>query len=123
MSKLTALVADDSISARTLLRDALQQFGIAVTETKNGDEAWLLTRQHQYDLILADLYLPRLSGVELTSKLRAQPEYARTPILAVSNNKASNKKEAIKNAGASGLIRLPIDNNDLHAVLKKLLPL
>ncbi|MDH5408796.1 MAG: response regulator [Gammaproteobacteria bacterium] len=123
MKKLTALIADDSLSARTFLRDALQQAGISVTETKNGDEAWLLTRQHQYDLILTDLYLPRLSGIELTSKLRAQTEYASTPILAVSNNKASIKKDAIKNAGASGMIRLPIKIDELHTVLKKLLPI
>ena len=123
MTHLTALLADDSLSTRKLLRDALQQAGITVTETKDGHDAWQLARKNRYDLVLTDLYLPKLSGIELTNKLRGHPDYTTTPILAVSNNKASNKKDAIKQAGASGMIRLPISTEDLLAVLKKLLPL
>jgi len=121
MATLTALLADDSLSARNLLREALQHAGFIVTETKDGTEAWRLANKNKYDLILADLYLPHLDGVELTSKLRQHPDYATTPILAVSNNKASNKKDAIREAGASGLIRLPITPDELLSVLKRLL--
>lgn len=122
MASLTALVADDSLSARETLRAALQQAGLAVTETKDGNEAWQLAVKNNYDIVLADLYLPKLDGIALTSKLRLHPDYATTPILAVSNNKASNKKDAVREAGASGLIRLPITPAELLAVLKKLLP-
>lgn len=121
MTTLTALLADDSLSARKLLREALQYAGIAVTETKDGADAWQLASKNKYDLILTDLYLPKLDGIELTSKLRKHPDYATTPILAVSGNKASNKKDAIREAGASGLIRLPITPEELLSVLKKLL--
>jgi len=123
MAILTALLADDSLSARKLLREALQHAGFSVTETKDGDDAWQLAVSNNFDLILTDLYLPRLDGIELTSKLRQHPDYARTPILAVSNNKASNKKDAVRKAGASGLIRLPITPDELLTVLKKLLPI
>lgn len=122
MANLTALVADDSLSARELLRDALQQAGITVTESKDGDEAWQLAIKNNYDIVLTDLYLPKLDGIALTSKLRKHPDYTTTPILAVSNNKASGKKDAIREAGASGLIRLPITPAELLAVLQKLLP-
>jgi len=122
MATLTALLADDSLSARKMLSEALQRAGIGVTEAKDGDHAWQLAQQNNYDLILTDLYLPKLDGIELTSKLRKHPNYTTTPILAVSNNKASIKKEAIREAGASGLIRLPITPEELFAVLNKLLP-
>ena len=123
MSTLSALLADDSLSARNLLRKALQHAGFTVTETKDGTEAWQLASHNNYDLILADLYLPKLDGIALTRKLRQHPDYATTPILAVSNNNASNKKDAIREAGASGLIRLPITPEELLKVLKKLLSL
>lgn len=121
MATLTALLADDSLSARNLLREALEHAGIIVTETKDGAEAWQLANENKYDLILTDLYLPKVDGIELTGKLRQHPDYATTPILAVSNNKASNKKDAIREAGASGLIRLPITPDELLSVLKRLL--
>ena len=97
--------------------------GLIVTESKDGDEALQLARKHNFDLILTDLYLPKIDGVELTSTLRKHPDYTDTPILAVSNNKASNKKAAVREAGASGMIRLPISPEELLAVLKKLLPI
>ena len=122
MAALTALLADDSLSARSLLREALEKAGLTVTESKDGDEALQLARSNNYDLVLTDLYLPKLDGVELTSILRKHPDYTDTPILAVSNNKASGKKEAIKEAGASGIIRLPISAEELLVVLQKLLP-
>lgn len=123
MPSLTALLADDSLSTRKLLREALEKAGLLVTETKDGDDALQLARQHNYDLVLTDLYLPKISGIELTHKLRGHPDYTNTPILAVANNKANGKKEAIREAGASGLIRLPITSEELLQVLKKLLPL
>jgi len=122
MATLTALLADDSLSARKILRDALQQAGLLVTESKDGEEAWQLASRNNYDIVLADLYLPKLDGIALTNKLRQHPDYTTTPILAVSNNKASNKKDAIRAAGASGFIRLPITPAELLTVLKKLLP-
>ena len=123
MASLTALLADDSLSARSLLREALEKAGIIVTESKDGDEALSLAKKHNFDIILTDLYLPKIDGVELTSTLRKHPDYTDTPILAVSNNKASGKKDAVREAGASGMIRLPITPEDLLAVLKKLLPI
>jgi len=123
MTNLTALVADDSISARNFLREALEKAGLSVTETKNGDEALKLAKKHNFDIVLADLYLPDINGVELTTQLRKHPDYSSTPILTVSTNNASNKKEDIRNAGASGMIKLPITPDDLLQVLKKLLPL
>jgi len=122
MASLTALIADDSLSARNLLREALEKAGIIVTESKDGDDALQLAKQNNYDIILTDLYLPKIDGVELTSTLRKHPDYKETPILAVSNNKASGKKDAVREAGASGLIRLPITADELLSVLKKLLP-
>ncbi|MDH5446663.1 MAG: response regulator [Gammaproteobacteria bacterium] len=121
MAKLTALIADDSLSARKFLREALEKAGLVVTESKDGNDALQLARDNNYDLILADLYLPLLDGIDLTSTLRKLPEYSNTPILAVSNNKSNLKKEAVKQAGASGLIRLPIQVEDLLKVLKSLL--
>ena len=123
MASLTALLADDSLSARSLLREALEKAGIIVTESKDGDEALSLAKKHNFDIILTDLYLPKIDGVELTSTLRKHPDYTDTPILAVSNNKASGKKDAVREAGASGMIRLPITPEELLSVLRKLLPI
>lgn len=122
MTTLTALIADDSLSARNLLREALEKAGMNVTESKDGNDALQQAKEHNFDIVLADLYLPKIDGVELTNELRKHPDYTDTPILAISNNKASSKKAAVKEAGASGIIRLPISTDDLLAVLKKLLP-
>ena len=122
MATLTALVADDSLSARQQLGEALAKAGFAVTETKDGNDALKLATSQPFDLILVDIYLPKLDGISLIKKLRQQPEYQTTPMLAVSTNQASAKKDAIREVGASGLIRLPIQADEFQAMLKKLLP-
>ena len=122
MTTLTALVADDSLSARQQLGEALAQVGFSVTETKDGNDALKLASSQHFDIIIVDIYLPKLDGIALIKKLRQRPEYQATPMLAVANNKAKAKKEAIREVGASGLVRLPIKAADLQVVLEQLLP-
>ena len=122
MTTLTALVADDSLSARQQLGEALAQVGFSVTETKDGNDALKLATSQHFDLIIVDIYLPKLDGIALIKQLRQLSEYLSTPMLAVTNNKDHGKKKAIREVGASGLVRLPIKAADLKAVLKQLLP-
>lgn len=122
MASMTALIADDSRSARDQLTRALSHSGFSVTECDNGDDALRLATSQHFDIVMVDVYLPKLDGIALIKKLRQLADYISTPMLAVANNKANGKKEAMREAGASGLIRLPIKPVDLQAVLKKLLP-
>jgi len=83
--RATILVADDSITMRALLRNALEASGYRVRVASDGEEALRIALADSIDLIVSDVRMPRLDGYELTARLKADPRTARTPVVLFSS--------------------------------------
>ncbi len=102
------LVAEDLPEHREVITTILRQSGYRVLEAANGNEAIAVAVRERPDLILMDLTLPQIDGWEATRRLRARPETAHTPIIAVSAHALPEHAEAARAAGCDDYITKPI---------------
>lgn len=115
------LAVDDSASMRQMVSFTLKSAGYDVTEATDGDEALQLAKNTQFNLVLTDINMPNMDGIELTKELRALPNYKFTPILTLTTESASDKKQEGKMAGATGWIVKPFNPDQLISTVKKVL--
>ena len=92
-----------------------------LTLAVDGEEAFNKARTERFDLVLSDLYMPKLDGIQLTEKLRGLSSYKGVPILIVSTENKPEKKAAGRAAGANGWIIKPITKERLLPAIQKLL--
>jgi two-component system sensor histidine kinase and response regulator WspE len=77
-------VVDDSITVREVERQLLENAGYQVDTAVDGMDGWNAVRSNDYDLVLSDVDMPRMSGVELISRIKAEPRLAAIPVVIVS---------------------------------------
>jgi len=117
---MKVLAVDDSASMRALVTLTLTEAGIDVEQAKDGIEAMELARAGQFDLVLADLNMPRMDGIQLIKELRADARYRLTPILMLTTDWSEEKKREGKMAGATGWIVKPFGPDSLVSALRRL---
>jgi two-component system chemotaxis response regulator CheY len=115
------LAADDSPSMRDMVRIALTSAGFEVTAAANGRTALDLARQTHYDLVLSDVNMPEMDGIELIRALRAESAYRHTPILMLTTEGSADRRREGKEAGATGWIVKPFDAAQLIATMHRVL--
>ena len=115
------LTVDDSASMRDLVALTLTQAGFDVIQAKDGAEALTMARGDRFDLVLADLNMPNMDGIELIRALRAEAEYRTTPILMLTTESDLAKRREGKAAGATGWIVKPFFPDQLVASLQRAL--
>jgi phosphate regulon transcriptional regulator PhoB len=115
------LVVEDESDIRELLRYNLAQEGFAVEEAADGAEALDRIARRAPDLLVLDLMLPRLSGLELCRRLRSNPESARLPILVVTAKGAEVDRVVGLEMGADDYVVKPFSPRELVARVKALL--
>lgn len=120
MSK-TILSVDDSASIRQLVTFTLQKEGYQILEAVDGQDALAKIRTKAVDMVITDLNMPNMDGIELISALRKDQSFKFTPIVMLTTESAANKKDAGKQAGATGWIVKPFKPEQLIAVVKRLL--
>jgi two-component system chemotaxis response regulator CheY len=120
MSK-TILSVDDSASIRQLITFTLSKEGYAVMEAVDGKDALDKVKASPVDMVITDLNMPNMDGLELIRSLRGNPAFKFTPIVMLTTESAMNKKDAGKEAGATGWIVKPFKPEQLIAVVKRLL--
>ena len=113
------LIAEDTPELRLLVSRILQGMGVTVTTVNNGKEALELATRDPFDLILMDVQMPVMNGVEATAALRA--EGIQIPIVALTANVMPKHRDAFNAAGGSGFLTKPIDKKNLRAVLAEYL--
>ena len=113
----TILVVDDYSDNRTLLSAWLRAKGYKVVEAQDGKEGLLQANRSHPDLILMDLAMPELDGVEATRQLRQRRTFSRTPIFAISAYATHDVKADALAAGCTEVIAKPLD---LPALLGKI---
>jgi two-component system chemotaxis response regulator CheY len=96
--------------------------GYEVVEAADGQAALELLKGCSVDLVISDINMPNLNGIELTRKLRALPQFAKTPIILLTTESDPEKKAEGKSAGATGWIVKPFKQDQLLAVVSKVLP-
>lgn len=101
------LVVDDSSVARSQLRKALEQVGISVSEAGEGVEALWRVRQQGYDLIITDIHMPAMDGLQLLRELRKVPGNERTPVYVLTSDGSRERLAEGRAAGATAWIVKP----------------
>lgn len=107
MSKTVLIVEDNELNMK-LFRDLLEAHGYATVQTRNGTDALGLAREHRPDLILMDIQLPEVSGLDVTRWLKDDPDLRAIPVIAVTAFAMKGDEEKIKQGGCEGYISKPI---------------
>lgn len=118
------LVAEDNAVNAMLIRELLRRRGFAVQAVGSGDEALEVTRREGFDLVLMDIHMPGLDGIETTRRLRAREAaggQARIPIVALTADAVETGKVACQNAGMDGFLTKPVDPAELEDMIASLL--
>jgi two-component system cell cycle response regulator DivK len=113
MDGKTVLVVDDSSLNRKLIRTILDLKKIRTIEAGDAEKALELTRLHRPDLILMDLQLPGMNGLEATEVLKTDSETASIPIVILSAGSIPEDGRQMRQSGASGLILKPFSAGEL----------
>ena len=115
------LVVDDEPVCREVAEGLLAHVGLKVELADDGMAALDLARHNDFDLILMDLQMPHMNGIDATRAIRVLPGYGRTPILALSANAFSEDRQRCLEAGMNDFISKPAEPEILYAVLLKAL--
>ena len=107
MSRKVLIVEDNELNMK-LFNDLLEAHGYATVQTRSGMEAVGLARQHRPDLILLDIQLPEISGLEVTRQLKQDPELKTIPVIAVTAFAMKGDEERIREGGCEAYIAKPI---------------
>lgn len=105
----TILAVDDSCTMKQMLSLTLQNDGHDVIEAEDGAVALNIARMRKFDLVITDVYMPNMDGITLVSELRKLPGFRLTPLLVLTTESGTNKKQAGKQAGVSGWIVKPVN--------------
>ena len=120
MSKVI-LTADDSSSVRQMVSFTLKQAGYEVVEASDGKEALTKAKASKVNMVITDLNMPNMNGIELIQSLRGEAAYKFIPIIMLTTESQAAKKQEGKSAGATGWIVKPFKPEQLVAVVKKVL--
>ena len=122
MRAKTILYVEDNELNRKIVRDLLKRTTYSLIEAFDGEAGVAKAREAQPDLILMDIQLPKISGIEAMRLLRAETATATTPIVAITSFALSGDDQKAREAGATAYLAKPYSPRDLLALIRKLVP-
>jgi len=122
MSAKTILYVEDNEFNRKIVRDLLKRTSYRLIEAQDGEAGVATTLAERPDLILMDIQLPKISGMEAMRQIRADASMANTPIIAITSFALSGDDQKAKEAGATAYLAKPYSPLELLNLIRKLLP-
>jgi two-component system, cell cycle response regulator DivK len=122
MTAKTILYVEDNEVNRRLVQDLLKPTSYRLIEAPDGETGMAVARQERPDLILMDVQLPKVSGIEATRTLRGDPATAETPIIAITSFALAGDEDKAMAAGATAYMAKPYSPRDLLKLIRRLLP-
>jgi two-component system cell cycle response regulator DivK len=122
MMRKRILVVDDNEDNCQIIRDLLTSFDYEVIEASDGAEGVAMAQSHAPDLILMDIQLPEMDGYEASRRIRAIPELAQVPIIAVTSYALSGDEGKAREVGCDGYVAKPFSPRQLLAKIREFLP-
>ena len=122
MSAKTILYVEDNEMNRQIVRDLLKRTAYQLVEAHDGEAGVAKALEIHPDLILMDIQLPKISGMEAMRRLRADAATAGTPIIAITSFALSGDDQKAKEAGATAYLAKPYSPRDLLAKIRELVP-
>jgi two-component system, chemotaxis family, chemotaxis protein CheY len=117
----TILTVDDSVSALQMVKLTLSAAGYQIVQASNGADGLAKARTAQFDMVLTDLNMPIMDGLSLIRELRKMPSFRGVPIVFLTTESDPGMKAQAKAAGATGWITKPFQQDQLLAVIRKVL--
>jgi len=118
------LVVDDSAAIRKILTRVLRQTGMAIQtihEAGDGQEALAVMAQHRVDLVLSDINMPKMDGLQLLASLKASSQWHRIPVVMITTEGGETKVAEAVRLGAAGYVRKPFTADQIKEKLVGLL--
>ena len=122
MSTKTVLYVEDNPFNRKIVRDLLAHTSYRLIEATDGETGLATAQRELPDLVIMDIQLPKLSGLEATRRLRADPQTAHIPIIALTSFALSGDEEKAKAAGASAYLAKPYSPRELLQTIRRFAP-
>jgi two-component system chemotaxis sensor kinase CheA len=117
--RLRVLVVDDSITTRTLEKNILETAGFDVSVAMDGAEAWSMLPQNDFDVIISDVEMPKMDGLELCSKIKTNAKFQHLPVILLTSLAKPEQREAGLRAGADAyLIKSRFDQGELLEMIQ-----
>ncbi len=120
MNKTVMIVEDNELNMK-LFRDLLDANGYETVETRNGLEALDLAREHRPDLILMDIQLPEISGLEVTKRIKEDDDLQSIPVVAETAFAMKGDEEKIREGGCEAYIAKPISVTNFLETVERFL--
>ena len=117
----TILLAEDDTFNALLIKTHCKKNGIALLIANNGQKAYDMAMETHFDLILTDINMPVLSGIDLVKKIRATPLKSTLPIIALTASKTVEDAERMQHAGVSAILYKPFTESELIGLLLQFL--
>lgn len=121
MADKKILAVDDSISIRKSISFVLTQEGYEVVEAVDGVDGLAKAKEDKFNLVITDINMPNMDGIEMIKQLRQTEGYKFTPIIALTTENQDSKMQEGKAAGATGWIVKPFTSEKLLAIVKKII--
>ena len=115
------LIVDDSASMRQMIKFTLESDKHNVESGTDGSDGLNFTQKQQFDLIISDVNMPNMNGIDMTAKIRENPNYKSVPIILLTTESGLDKKSEGKTAGATGWLVKPFNPDQLLKIVKKVL--
>lgn len=122
MTPRTVLYVEDNEFNRKIVRQMLTRTAYRLLEASDGEAGVSMARETLPDLILMDVQLPKLSGLDATRAIRADPRTAHIPLVVVTSFALSGDDRKAMDAGASAYLAKPYSPRDLLALMRRLVP-
>jgi len=123
---LSVLIADDSLVMRRMVARSLELAGVPpheLREASNGEEALGILRETYVDIVLCDLHMPVMDGLELMKRLGADPATADVPVVIVSSERSAGLIAELEELGVRGYLRKPFQPEALGNLVREVLRL